>query len=64
MISANGGFPAHRYTPQVTDRWPRGSEPVSMLGTEVCTPITYLGHDVNWAQRGDTRSPLDIMTGK
>ena len=27
MISANGGLPAHRYTPQVTRRWPRGSEP-------------------------------------
>ena len=26
MISANGGLPAHRYTPQVTPRWPRGSE--------------------------------------
>ena len=24
MISANGGLPAHRYTPQVTPRWPRG----------------------------------------
>ena len=35
-----------------------------MLGTEVCTLITYLGHDVNWAQRRDTRLPLDIMTGK
>ena len=30
MISANGGLPAHRYTPQVTQRWPRGSEPASM----------------------------------
>ena len=30
MISANGGLPAHRYTPQVTPRWPRGSEPASM----------------------------------
>ena len=29
MISANGGLPAHRYTPQVTQRWPRGSEPAS-----------------------------------
>ena len=29
MISANGGLPAHRYTPQVTPRWPRGSEPAS-----------------------------------
>ena len=27
MISANGGLPAHRYTPQVTQRWPRASEP-------------------------------------
>ena len=26
MISANGGLPAHRYTPKVTERWPRGSE--------------------------------------
>ena len=32
MISANGGLPAHRYTPQVTERWPRGSEPVSLRG--------------------------------
>ena len=29
MTSANGGLPAHRYTPQVTPRWPRGSEPAS-----------------------------------
>ena len=29
MISANGGLPAHRYKPQVTPRWPRGSEPAS-----------------------------------
>ena len=29
MISANGGLPAHRYTHQVTPRWPRGSEPAS-----------------------------------
>ena len=29
MISANGGLPAHRYTPQVTPRWPHGSEPAS-----------------------------------
>ena len=31
MISANGGLPAHRYTPQVTQRWPRGSEPASQV---------------------------------
>ena len=29
MISANGGLPANRYKPQVTQRWPRGSEPAS-----------------------------------
>ena len=29
MISAHGGLPAHRYTPQVTPRWPWGSEPAS-----------------------------------
>ena len=32
MISANGGLPANRFTPQVTQRWPRGSEPASRLG--------------------------------
>ena len=37
MISANGGLPAHRYTPQVTQRWPRGSEPASIvLGSLTC----------------------------
>ena len=39
MISANGGLPAHRYTPQVTPRWPRGSEPASIPGT---VALTYL----------------------
>ena len=34
MISANGGLPAHRYTPQVTPRWPRGSEPASAEGAQ------------------------------
>ena len=49
MISANGGLPAHRYTPQVTPRWPRGSEPASSLyvlngqhGTETCRKIREL----------------------
>ena len=31
MISANGSLPGHRYTPQVTQRWPRGSEPASIV---------------------------------
>ena len=30
MISGNGGLPALRYTPQVTQRWPQGSEPASV----------------------------------
>ena len=30
MISASGGLPAHRYTSQVIQRWPRGSEPASI----------------------------------
>ena len=29
MISAHGGWPAHRYTPQVTQRRPGGTEPAS-----------------------------------
>ena len=35
MISANGGLPAHRYTPQVTPRWPQGSEPASQRSDSV-----------------------------
>ena len=35
MISANGGLPAHRYTPQVTPRWPQGSEPASVFASIV-----------------------------
>ena len=38
MISANGGLPAHRYTRQVTPRWPRGSEPASA----VAAPLTAM----------------------
>ena len=36
IISANGGLPAHRYTPQVTRRWPRGSESASPPFSERC----------------------------
>ena len=49
MISANGGLPAHRYTPQVTPRWPRGSEPASLPITTVMwyfdTHLFYLKQD-------------------
>ena len=49
MISANGGLPAHRYTPQVTPRWPRGSEPASdeyyksVTGKDGEEPLDALG---------------------
>ena len=39
MISANGGLPAHRYTPQVTPRWPRGSEPASQVERPYQRPV-------------------------
>ena len=39
MISANGGLPAHRYTPQVTPGWPRGSEPASQDLSSWCLPL-------------------------
>ena len=40
MLSANGGLPAHRYTPQVTPRWPRGSEPASICFCESAWWVT------------------------
>ena len=44
MISANGGLLAHRYTPQVTQRWPRGSEPASTRehGIQTCQQVQGL----------------------
>ena len=42
MISANGGLPAHRYTPEVTQRWPRGSEPASVVSTCIQSYATPL----------------------
>ena len=47
MISANGGLPAHRYTPQVTPRWPRGSEPASVAqGLELRFDLAMMVHIV------------------
>ena len=48
MISANGGLPAHRYTPQVTPRWPRGSEPASPLPPHN-PPLRHSGGGLNVA---------------
>ena len=42
MISANGGLPAHRYTPQMTQRWPRGSEPASPSLKKMCLKTSGL----------------------
>ena len=39
MISANGGLPAHRYTHQVTPRWPPGSEPASQVRPSHYLPV-------------------------
>ena len=44
MISANGGLPAHRYTPQVTPRWPRGSEPASVAARGTWRPAENRAH--------------------
>ena len=50
MISANGGLPAHRYTPQVTPRWPRGSEPTSepMVHPLVLLTVGCFLHDLGF----------------
>ena len=42
MISANGGLLAHRYTPQVTPRWPRGSEPASVIVDTEIVNLQYI----------------------
>ena len=53
MISANGGLPAHRYTPQVTKRWPRGSEPASPARAHALGPV--LGPHARTDRTRDTR---------
>ena len=47
MISANGGLPAHRYTPQVTQLWPWGSETASdVAGFGWVVPLCLFGGTV------------------
>ena len=58
MISANGGLPAHRYTPQATPRWPRGSEPASRYG-EPDASVTGFTH----ANHHSARSPRPTPEG-
>ena len=55
MISANGGLPAHRYTPQVTPRWPRGSEPASLHAVIFIIIICLIGARCIWVFFGDLR---------
>ena len=52
MISANGGLPAHRYTPQVTPIWPGGSEPASILATHL-----------TWRYKGNKSESWDHFEG-
>ena len=52
MRSANGGLPVHRYTPQVTQGWPRGSEPAS--------PLTLIGRRDAFPVAGTQWSQLCI----
>ena len=59
MISANGGWPAHRYTPQVTPRWPRGSEPASETHNQEDSLI-LLGEFFDVFQQ--TQRPLNLET--
>ena len=57
MISANGGLPAHRYTPQVTPRWPRGSEPASKPEGR----LAVVGG--GWVQREGLKLVFDMKSG-
>ena len=63
MISANGGLPAHRYTPQVTPRWPRGSEPASMVLRPSFTAHVSrhsLAWQLLWISKGPTSQTLNF----
>ena len=56
MISANGGLPAERYTPQVTQRWPRGSEPASPV--PIPRRATWVFFSLSRATRGPSSAPF------
>ena len=58
MISANGGLPAHRYTPQVTQRWPRGSEPASPTGLHLMKQLIQILQMLTWQRLHFAISPF------
>ena len=60
MISANGGLPAHRYTPQVTQRWPRGSEPASIRAD---SSQAFTCHRSSWIHIDSLSAPLEPGMG-
>ena len=64
MISANGGLPAHRYTPQVTPRWPRGSEPASQVKGTVLGPQTHTAAPTARGWRTLTARPVGGQSGE
>ena len=59
MISANGGLPAPRYTPQVTPRWPQGSEPASPW--QQCFAVSPV--DIGKSEDPLTEEELDLVQG-
>ena len=58
MISANGGLPAHRYPPQVTPRWPRGSEPASLFPLTKFRRVWPEGSGPAWGKGTEGRYPF------
>ena len=60
MISANGGLPAHRYTPQVTQRWPRGSEPASNQKIKTQHDSMYMRAHVPLCKAGGSIKEMEM----
>ena len=58
MISANGGLPANRYTPQVTQKWPWGSEPASPPFSERCIRSEVIEERMGGPQWALTAPPM------
>ena len=65
MISAHGGLLAHRYTPQVTQRWPRGSKPASVQmpswDGELANFLPWMRLFLRWVDCRGTYFPPDLL---